>query len=196
MKNKFLSSLLAIGLIIALLPATASAQDKEVIPFDSALCTLNPDCTATFHKEGCPLYIMSPDILNPEFEENNAPFVMPNGPHVNPLVINKAEDDLLHQEQTIMNNRMNTSFAKILTIAPNDCDFADIQGEKGIIKKAFQDRNVYVFTKIKELQQKIDSNTELVEKTTQNIFKSVRELKYAFLVEITEGEGVARGFNG
>ena len=75
-------------------------------------------------------------------------------------------------------------------------DFADIQGEKGIIKKAFQDRNVYVFTKIKELQQKIDSNTELVEKTTQNIFKSVRELKYAFLVEITEGEGVARGFNG
>ncbi len=127
MKNKFLSSLLAIGLIIALLPATASAQDKEVIPFDSALCTLNPDCTATFHKEGCPLYIMSPDILNPEFEENNAPFVMPNGPHVNPLVINKAEDDLLHQEQTIMNNRMNTSFAKILTIAPNDCDFADIQ---------------------------------------------------------------------
>ena len=75
-------------------------------------------------------------------------------------------------------------------------DFADIQGEKGIIKKAFQDRNVYVFTKIKELQQKIDSNTELVEKTTQNIFKSVRELKYAFLVEITEGEGVARYWSG
>ena len=70
-------------------------------------------------------------------------------------------------------------------------DFADIQGEDGIIKKAFQDKNSYIIEKREKWQEKIEYNKELIEKVSGDALKSVKELKYAMLVAITSGRGIA-----
>lgn len=73
-------------------------------------------------------------------------------------------------------------------------DFADIQGEDGIIKKAFQDKNSYIIEKREKWQEKIEYNKELIEKVSEDTLKSIKELKYAMLIAITEGKGVTRNF--
>lgn len=73
-------------------------------------------------------------------------------------------------------------------------DFADIQGEDGIIKKAFQDKNSYIIEKREKWQEKIEYNKELIEKVSGDALKSVKELKYAMLVAITSGRGIASDF--
>lgn len=73
-------------------------------------------------------------------------------------------------------------------------DFADIQGEEGIIKKAFQDKNSYIIEKREKWQEKIEYNKELIEKVSEDTLKSIKELKYAMLIAITEGKGVTRNF--
>lgn len=73
-------------------------------------------------------------------------------------------------------------------------DFADIQGEDGIIKKAFQDKNSYIIEKREKWKEKIEYNKELIEKVSEDTLKSIKELKYAMLIAITEGKGVTRNF--
>lgn len=66
-------------------------------------------------------------------------------------------------------------------------DFADIQGEKGIVKKAFQDEYNFVEKKKKALQEKIDNYSAMITGAQNDVVKSVLELKYAMIGKIMGG---------
>lgn len=74
-------------------------------------------------------------------------------------------------------------------------DFAEIQSENGIIKDAFQDKYVFINSKKKTLQENIDNVDELIKKEKDEILKSDKEIKYAMLVDITNGNGVVTTLN-
>lgn len=75
---------------------------------------------------------------------------------------------------------------------PND--FSNIQQEEGIIKEAFLGKQSYVEKRKKEFQKEIDDATETINNAQEDVLQSVRELKYAMLVDITNGQGIVRSF--
>ena len=72
-------------------------------------------------------------------------------------------------------------------------DFADIQAENGIIKKAFLNKNTYIQRKKAELQEEIDAFSEVIEKAQGDCLESTREIKIVMLTEITENRGIVTG---
>ena len=60
-------------------------------------------------------------------------------------------------------------------------DFADIQNERGIIKKAFLDKQVFIAEKQRTIQEKIDTYTDTITSAQQDAMQSVQELKYAMI---------------
>lgn len=73
-------------------------------------------------------------------------------------------------------------------------DFANIQKEDGIIKKAFLNKQDYIIARKKELQKEVNDIIETIHNTQKDILKSVRELKYAMLVDITDERGIVKQF--
>lgn len=73
-------------------------------------------------------------------------------------------------------------------------DFADIQNETGIIKKAFENKNKYIKIKRDSLQNELNSILELLKKADEDHLKTVQELKVAMLTGITGNLGVADRF--
>ena len=60
-------------------------------------------------------------------------------------------------------------------------DFADIQDEKGVLKRAFIDKSNFIVCKKQSIQREIDNHTSFVLKAQSDTCKSVRELKFAML---------------
>lgn len=74
-------------------------------------------------------------------------------------------------------------------------DFADIQAEKGIIKKAFENKKIYVKEKKDTLQKKIvDFENILVKAETDNL-NSIKELKAAMLMLLIDNVGKVYNIN-
>lgn len=72
------------------------------------------------------------------------------------------------------------------------CDFADIQMEQGVIKQAFTDKQKYLILKQTAIQSEIDESIEVLDGVQSEALKNIKELKMAFLCEITDWNGVAR----
>nr|WP_288348089.1 hypothetical protein [uncultured Anaerostipes sp.] len=72
-------------------------------------------------------------------------------------------------------------------------DFADIEEEKGIIKEAFENKRSYIKKQKEQLQIQINDYEQVIEKAKLDSLRSVRELKAAMLVEITDGKGYMTG---
>lgn len=75
-------------------------------------------------------------------------------------------------------------------------DFADIQAEKGIIKKAFENKTSYIQEEKYRLQTEIDSFSQVITNAEHDHLKSVRELKAAMLAGMTNNDGFATRFSG
>lgn len=60
-------------------------------------------------------------------------------------------------------------------------DFADIQNEKGILKKAFMDKSDFIARKKQSIQDNIDNYSSVIQHAQNDTCKSIRELKYAML---------------
>lgn len=73
-------------------------------------------------------------------------------------------------------------------------DFAELQMESGIVKQAFKDKENFVSAKRKEIQERIDASTEVLENVRTDLFATRKSLKCAFLCEITNSIGIARDF--
>ena len=73
-------------------------------------------------------------------------------------------------------------------------DFSQLQMEQGIIKKAFEDKETFIIKKRDEIQVRIDASTKLLENISNEIMSTRKSVKYAFLCEITNGQGVTREF--
>lgn len=63
-------------------------------------------------------------------------------------------------------------------------DFADIQDEKGILKKAFEDKYDFIARKKQAIQKRIDNYSDTITSTRNDVMKSIRELKYAMIVTL------------
>lgn len=73
-------------------------------------------------------------------------------------------------------------------------DFADIQDEKGIIKKAIKDKNQFLSKKKQTIQDQINEYSETVTRAQSDTLQSVRELKYAMLGTFMGNFFTFRGF--
>lgn len=68
-------------------------------------------------------------------------------------------------------------------------DFADIQEERGIIKKAFENKINYIQQEKKRLQTEINGYEKVIRKAKSDNLENVRELKVVMLVALTDGAG-------
>lgn len=66
-------------------------------------------------------------------------------------------------------------------------DFADIQNEKGILKMAFTDKSDFIAKKRRDIQEKIDNYSTVIDRAQKDVLKSIRELKYALLGRLMDG---------
>lgn len=66
-------------------------------------------------------------------------------------------------------------------------DFADIQDEKGVLKKAFADKNDFIAKKKQSIQEKIDNYSSNIRNAQNDTCRSIRELKYAMLGTLMGG---------
>lgn len=66
-------------------------------------------------------------------------------------------------------------------------DFADIQNEKGILKKAFMDKSDFIARKKQSIQDNIDNYASVIQRAQNDTCKSMRELKYAMLGTLMGG---------
>lgn len=73
-------------------------------------------------------------------------------------------------------------------------DFAEIQDEKGIVKKAFADKHDFISNKLQNMQITIDNSIQVITQAQKDVLQSMRELKYAMFGELIDGFGAVRGF--
>ncbi len=73
-------------------------------------------------------------------------------------------------------------------------EFAELQMETGIVKQAFKDKEKFVSEKRKEIQERVEASTEVLEAVQTEVFSSRKSIKYAFLCEITNDAGMASSF--
>ncbi len=73
-------------------------------------------------------------------------------------------------------------------------EFAELQMETGIVKQAFKDKERFVTEKRKEIQERIEASTEVLETVQTEAFSSRKSIKYAFLCKITNDTGMASNF--
>lgn len=73
-------------------------------------------------------------------------------------------------------------------------DFADIQNERGIVKKAFQDKQTFIVKQKNAIQKQIDAYTETITGAQHDVMKDVRELKYAMMGALMKGFYAFSGF--
>lgn len=73
-------------------------------------------------------------------------------------------------------------------------DFADVQDEKGIVKKAFQNKQTFIAKQKKVIQEQIDVYTDTITGAQRDVMKDVRELKYAMMGALMKGFYEFSGF--
>ena len=75
-------------------------------------------------------------------------------------------------------------------------DFADIQDEKGILKKVFVDKNNFIARKKLNIQKDIANYVLIIQNVQNDTCKSIRELKYAMLCTLMGGFYIFNRFYG
>lgn len=68
-------------------------------------------------------------------------------------------------------------------------DFAELETERGIVKKAFEDKKIFINEKIEELKRHNEELLSVLERMDQDILVNLEEVKAAFLNSLTEGKG-------
>ena len=66
-------------------------------------------------------------------------------------------------------------------------DFADLQNEKGVLKKALIDKNDFIAKKKQEIQKRIDEYSTVITNFQKDVLKSIAEIKYAMLGTLMGG---------
>lgn len=74
-------------------------------------------------------------------------------------------------------------------------DFADIQDEKGVLKKAFVDKSDFIARKKQSIQENIDNYSSVIRGAQNDTCKTIRELKYAMLGTLMGGPYSFNSFN-
>lgn len=160
--------------IIPVIPVINSTNSGEILLKkleDSRKNGVNYDISQAFVLDVSP-YISDMRVLQNIYNE----FVLYNN------LVKKTQKLTLSDEQLM---------AIVIFKNLHPSDFADIQEEKGIIKKAFENKRTYIQHEKERLQIQINNYTQVISKAKADNLKSVRELKVAMLVAITGDAGYA-----
>lgn len=68
-------------------------------------------------------------------------------------------------------------------------EFAELEAEKGIVKNAFQEKQNFVKTMKKKIQESIASKKEILENIHNDVLLNLREIKHAFLGYLSYDDG-------
>lgn len=90
---------------------------------------------------------------------------------------------LRENKQLNLNDEKMFSILLFKNLCPND--FADIEKEEGIIKRAFSDKNKYIQEIKNQLDNKIRENEDILQKISDESLHSIEEIKIAMLVKLT-----------
>lgn len=74
-------------------------------------------------------------------------------------------------------------------------DFADIQDERGIVKKAFLDKQDFIAKEQQAIQKEVDAYTGTITGAQQDAMKTVQELKYAMIGVLMGAFHIFEGFS-
>jgi len=66
-------------------------------------------------------------------------------------------------------------------------DFAELEAEKGVVKKAFNTKRFFVDDKILELEKEIEEKQILLDKVESDVLRDLQELKIAFISYLVDG---------
>lgn len=69
-------------------------------------------------------------------------------------------------------------------------DFSELQSERGLIKRAFSDKEKFIGIQQDQYAEEIQEKTGILEGISQDILHSVNELKYSFLCSLTAWNGL------
>lgn len=75
-------------------------------------------------------------------------------------------------------------------LCPND--FAAIQNEKGLIKRAFNDKARYIREEKSRIQNKIDGIKNILKSYDEDVLKDIREIKVSMLISLTDNQGIGK----
>lgn len=90
----------------------------------------------------------------------------------------------MSQELSLSDEQM---FAMLIFKNLYPSDFADIQDEKGVLKKAFIDKSDFIARKKQSIQEEIDNYSSVIRGAQNDTCKTIRELKYAMLGTLMGG---------
>lgn len=69
-------------------------------------------------------------------------------------------------------------------------DFSELQAERGLIKRAFSDKEDFIGIQQVQYEEEIQEKTDILEGISQDILHNIKELKYNFLCALTSWNGM------
>lgn len=123
-------------------------------------------------------------------------YILDVSPYISDMrVLQNIHNEFLLYKRTLrMGQRLELSDKMMLSLIifknlfPKD--FADLQMETGIVKKAFKDKQNYIEARQKTLQDAIDASAELIDRVKKDVLKSTKEVKISMLCAITGWQGI------
>ncbi len=132
------------------------------------------------------------------FKHNiTADYILDVSPYISDMrLLQNIHNEFLLYKRTLqtgqgleLSDEIMLSFIIFKNLFPKD--FADLQGETGIVKRAFEDKQNYIEARQRVLQDSIDAATDLIKRVEEDVLKSTREIKVAMLCALTGWKGTA-----
>lgn len=123
-------------------------------------------------------------------------YILDISPYISDMrVLQNIHNEFLLYKRTLrtaqgleLSDKMMLSLIIFKNLFPKD--FADLQMETGIVKKAFKDKQNYIEARQKTLQDAIDASVELIDRVKKDVLKSTKEVKISMLCAITGWRGI------
>lgn len=123
-------------------------------------------------------------------------YILDISPYISDMrVLQNIHNEFLLYKRTLrtaqgleLSDKMMLSLIIFKNLFPKD--FADLQMEAGIVKKAFKDKQNYIEARQKTLQDAIDASVELIDRVKKDVLKSTKEVKISMLCAITGWQGI------
>lgn len=123
-------------------------------------------------------------------------YILDISPYISDMrVLQNIHNEFLLYKRTLrtaqgleLSDKMMLSLIIFKNLFPKD--FADLQMETGIVKKAFKDKQNYIEARQKTLQDAIDASVELIDRVKKDVLKSTKEVKISMLCAITGWQGI------
>lgn len=122
-------------------------------------------------------------------------YILDISPYISDMrVLQNIHNEFLLYKRTLrtgqgleLSDKMMLSLIIFKNLFPKD--FADLQIETGIVKKAFMDKQNYIQTTQKHLQDAIDASVDLIAQVKRDTLESTKEIKGSMLCALTSWQG-------